>query len=61
MGLRGDGVLASKHVGVRSRATELPCLYHVINMNIVFKILPINHVKTHSRTGGNVHGIFISI
>ena len=27
-------MLAYKYVGVRSRPTELPCLYDVINMNI---------------------------
>ena len=45
MELRGR-VLASKHVGVRYRATELPCVYDVINMDIIFKMLSINYVKT---------------
>ena len=44
--MRGEGVLASKHIGVISRATELPCLHDVINMNIVFKILSIKCVQT---------------
>ena len=37
-------MLASKYVGVRSRATELPCLYDVINMNIFFKMVSIQEL-----------------
>ena len=34
-GQRGEGVLASKYVGGRSRVTELPCLYQF--MKFYFK------------------------
>ena len=43
VGLRGR-VLDSKHVGVRSRATELPCLHDVIDMNIFFKMVSIQEL-----------------